>query len=207
MSNETNQALTIVERGRDFRVSNGEEYSAAGELVKAAKAMINAIKADYKPQKQAADAAKKTILDAEKAKLTPLEMMVAEIEGKMIGWKSEQRRIADAETNRLAAEARDTQEAAASAAAAGDFAVAESLSHEATQLETRVVASMETIPDVDGISDRMNWRAEVVDINLIPRKYLLVDMPALNAIARRMKGSMNIPGVRAVGVPSMAVKS
>ena len=58
-----------------------------------------------------------------------------------------------------------------------------------------------------GISTRVNWKAELVDIKALckavadgtwPVNLVAANMPALNQMARAAKNNLNIPGVRAI---------
>jgi hypothetical protein len=52
-----------------------------------------------------------------------------------------------------------------------------------------------TIRPISGISIRKIWKFRVVDANLIPREYLLVDESKLGKLATTLKESATVPGV------------
>ena len=60
--------------------------------------------------------------------------------------------------------------------------------------ETPVVIAMTEKPK--GVSYSQKWMAEVIDIDKVPREYLIPNMQALNGIAQSTKGTIQIPGVK-----------
>lgn len=52
-------------------------------------------------------------------------------------------------------------------------------------------------PKVEGVSYREVWEFEIVNEALIPREYLVPDLKRIGGVIRAMKGSAQIPGVRA----------
>ena len=60
-------------------------------------------------------------------------------------------------------------------------------------------------PTPAAISFRKVWDVEIVDPNLVPREYLLIDVPALRKVCQATKGQIQIPGVRFVQRESVAV--
>lgn len=66
------------------------------------------------------------------------------------------------------------------------------------------------VPKVEGLSKRTDWSAEVTDFKALvqavasgsaPLEALSPNMTCLNALARAAKGTMSIPGVKAVSKP------
>lgn len=62
-----------------------------------------------------------------------------------------------------------------------------------------------TVPKVSGVRKTTTWRAEVYDLTMVPRKYMVPDQKQLDAIARATKGPSPIPGVRFTPVESSAI--
>lgn len=61
----------------------------------------------------------------------------------------------------------------------------------------------------EGMSVRKNWRAKIVDINLVPMEYCLkeANMPMLHALAKKEEKPSTIPGVEFFNDANLAVKS
>lgn len=51
-------------------------------------------------------------------------------------------------------------------------------------------------PTPTAISFRKTWEVEIVDPNLVPREYLLIDVAALRKVCVATKGQIQVPGVR-----------
>ena len=47
-----------------------------------------------------------------------------------------------------------------------------------------------------GISYRDKWTPEIINVNLVPREYLVPNMQAIEKIGQATKGSIPIPGVK-----------
>lgn len=136
----------------------------------------------------------------------------------VIGWEqAEQARVArEREAARLAAEqaAREQAEAearAASAKSAKARAAAEALAQEAAQ---RVDAALVTVTQepMRGVRSehattgvRYEWSVEVVDEALVPRQYLVVDLPRLRAAVK--SGVREIPGCNVFQKPVVATRT
>lgn len=60
-------------------------------------------------------------------------------------------------------------------------------------------------PTPAAISFRKTWEVEIVDPNLVPREYLLIDTVALRKVCVATKGQIQIPGVRFVQREGVAV--
>lgn len=121
---------------------------------------------------------------------------------------AEQRRLqAEAETRRL--------EEAAALEARGDTKAAERLIEQpvAVPIVTPAPVFMPTppavaaAPKVAGISYGEVWDFEVTDEALVPREYLMLDDVKIGRVVRAMKGSTNIPGIKAVRGRSQRVRA
>lgn len=108
------QSLTLYEQALTLTISDQPSFAAAGELGKTLRLMEKEILDHYKPIKQAQDAAKKVILDKEKADLAPVQEAMGIVRKTMNVFLQEQERIRQEEerVKRLAAEeaARKEQE-------------------------------------------------------------------------------------------------
>lgn len=115
----------------------------------------------------------------------------------------EEHRKARAEEARLEEfarkEAAEMKERAKDEAFAGNTEAAQELEQQAAVTETMTPIVSANIKKVEAVAMKTYWSAEVVDLNLVPREFMVVDMPKLNALARATKGPSSIPGVKFVG--------
>lgn len=82
-----------------------------------------------------------------------------------------------------------------------ELALTQATSQAELQAAVAVVA-----PKVEGVIEREEWRAEVVDVTLIPREYFVLDITRLHREAKQLKGAFDVPGVRAVRGVGVAIR-
>lgn len=205
------EILTIAE---SLEVTTAAEYNQAAEVLKKIKAQAKRIK------------------DAEEAIIKPVKEGVAFIDGffkqllnslEIQGEKPLKSRIitfTDAEDarrreeqNRLRREAAERQavideenrKAAEAARAAGDPTKAAEIEMAKPTVVVPIVP--EDTSEVSGISTRTDWKYEIVDPNLVPDEWWIIDEKALGAHARSMKEKANVPGVRFYPVKGIAARA
>lgn len=118
------------------------------------------------------------------------------------GFVMEEQRKARAEEARLAEIARkqaeELKEKAKDEAFAGNVEVAQDLEQQAEETETLVPTVQANVRKVEAVAMKTYWSAEVIDFNLVPREYLVIDQKKINALAVATKGPSSIPGVKFV---------
>lgn len=177
--------------GAEIAVIDQQSYEQAGEILRNIATVKKEIKALFAEPKKKAAEAHKAICSAENEVLAKVTARENEIRQKMSNyWQAEQKRIA-AEQERKRKEAEEMARIAAEAEAAGD----EETAAEAVAIAAVTEATVTEAPKAAGVSMREVWRAKVVDLNKVPREYLIVNQSALDALAKATKGSINIPGV------------
>jgi hypothetical protein len=73
-----------------------------------------------------------------------------------------------------------------------------------------VVAPVIEIPKaaaVSGVSTRKTWDVEIVNVNDIPREYMVADIKAITAFVRATKGKNRVAGCRIIEREIMAVRA
>lgn len=70
----------------------------------------------------------------------------------------------------------------------------------AKQLEGTGISVLPSVklekPKLQGTSVRNRYDFDIVDVNLIPRQYLIVDTAAIGKVVRALKEKTNIPGIK-----------
>ena len=119
-------------------------------------------------------------------------------------WLAEQEKIkAEAEAQRVVEEA---LRKAAAAEAKGQNDKAEQILNKAAALETKIAEKIEAANNLAtapiparvqtvGISTRQDWDVRLIDINLVPREYMMWDEVKSRKAMRDSKGTIKIPGV------------
>jgi len=209
------EASPFVDRAKAIVVTNTEEHSAALESIKALRGFEKKITEHFEPARKAFDTAKKELLLARDRLIAPIYNARVVIDKTCLGYETEQRRIADAETERLQAEARKQEEErrlneAVEAENAGDAELADQLLDEPAP--TPVVYVAPALAKVEGMSTQVRWGHEVVEFAALvcyiagvktlsrPEDLTLLQPNAVNLNRRAVeqRGELRIPGVRAV---------
>ena len=117
--------------------------------------------------------------------LQPLVLVRDKVRGIRKAWEEAERRAAEAEENRLQAEAQKTREREVNA----QLRKGEIGKREAEQLKLEVpkVTVKPSIPTISGVQSRRNWTFEIVDARLIPDKFWIVDVQAIGRMVRETK--------------------
>ena len=147
------------------------------------------------------DESKKRIMDLFRDPLDRLAQAKQSTKGAMLDFRAEQFRaariaeaVAEAERLRVVAEQEAAKQAAVEAAMdAGEIFEAEAIARVVPPAPPAVVVA-EPIK-VQGIAVRKIWRFRVVDTDMVPRAYLVVNERALADLATAMKGEASVPGV------------
>ena len=210
--------VTDIEfRAESFLIQTEEEYSAAGEFGKELKKKSAAVTAFFKPMKDNAYQAHRAICEREKAMLAPLQNAEKIIKRSMSAYVQEQerkrreaeeamRRAAEAERERMLAEA-------AARDAAGDTQGAEEAFSEAVVMDeaTRYTAPAAPSPKVAGVSTSKDWEIDEIVDAAVPVEWSgmelrPVDRAAVMRLIRASKGSIKIPGVSYHEVAKMSFR-
>lgn len=202
-----------------LRIVDQATYDKACDAMKRAKLYVKETEAFFAPMKAKAHAAWKEVCNQETNVVSPVKSVIQTISREVVRWDDEQKRIRREAQRRLEEEARKRAEDERIAQA---VALEQSGAHtevvEAV-LETPVVAVPVVAPSTFQKSNaaivRETWTAEVTDLHALVKaaakdKNLLgllqVNQSALNGMARALKETMSIPGVKAVPQKSVATR-
>ena len=194
-----NQAISL----RDFArarviITNDDLKPANDDLIlirKVKKAMEEKRKEYLKPFQ---DHVKETN-DAYKTLMEPIEEADKLTANKMLAFDAEQKRkIREAEAieaEKLALAKREAE------LKGGEITV-----------DLTDVAKPEVVPDrirtdMGSSGQRDNWKWELVDLNLVPQEYLMINAGMLTPIVKASKGKLTIPGIRIYNEPIIAYRS
>jgi hypothetical protein len=130
--------------------------------------------------------------------LQPLVLVRDKVRGIRKAWEEAERRAAEAEENRLQAEAQKVREREVNA----QLRKGEIGKREAEQLKLEVpkVTVKPSIPTMQGVQSRRNWTFEIVYARLIPDRFWVVDAQAIGRMVRETKdkalAEKTCPGIR-----------
>jgi len=214
------EALSWPERARSITITNQQSYSIAATLLIDISALAKRIQDHHKPIKDAAYAAHKVAVAAEKRLLDPLDEARTILRRGIGTWESEQELIRLRLERKARDEARKQEEEMrlALAVQAEELGADEVTTEEilSTPMVTVAPVVAPTFERVSGVSTSQRWHAEVMDLKALCRsvgegkasvEFVQPNLTALNALARAMKSTLNVPGVRAVAETSVAART
>jgi hypothetical protein len=201
-------------------VNDPPSQEAASALLLTVAQMRREIADTFQPMKEAAHRAHKVICDQERNVDAPLAQAEATLKNRIGAFVQEQRRLAFVEEQRLRdQEAERARQEADKAAidqaidqavdleARGDVKAAEAVLASPAPVPVRYVAPAPVAPavaQVKGVSTRLEWDFRILDINQIPREYLLVNESAIRTLGKTTQGRARIAGVEFFEKPVVA---
>lgn len=197
---------TILDAAARFLVVSPETYATGADYLREIRIMQDRVASTFRPTIQAAHKAHKTAIAAEKQFKGPLADAEKAIRNEMARWKQEEDRKQREEEERLLAQARKEEEERRLAEAErlekdGHAEAADAVVEAPLSVAVPVVPT--TVPKVENVSWRDNWKYRVTNIALVPDEYTLrvPNDSVLGAFAKRTKGQTGVPGVEFYNEP------
>lgn len=204
---EIKDSVTNVERmASEITIQSDGDLQKAVDFVKTIKESAGKVTEFFKPMKDSAYKAHKSVCDREKGMLKPLQAAEKEVKGKIGCWTREQERIRlekEAEMRRTAeAESARKLEEAARLEAEGKTEEAEVALQDAqyTEEAARNMTVTAAATKADGLSTQKSWEITEVDsskvqVEINGIEIRPVDTGALMKIIKMSKGKVVIPGI------------
>lgn len=217
------EAQSWSARARALTITDRDSCLHASQLLRSIKGLRSQIQLWFEPHieaametKRKADAARKALVDEKDRMEAPLVDAEGVIKRSLLTFEQEQERVRQAEERRLQAEAqaeaeRVTLEAAAAleleASATGDAEMLQEAQDILAQpIEAPVVSVARTVPKVQGVTYRDQWKAHPeVDVKALagavasgtaPSTFLAPNLTAINQFARATQGAQPVAGIR-----------
>lgn len=200
----------MVKTYDNYAIESSENYSGAGEHLKIIKSKAKELDNLRKSLTQPLDESKKRIMGFFKKPLEYLANAEAAVKSAMLKWQQKQEAIRRAEEQRLAEiqrkeaerlerEARAAEEKANKLKTEKAKAAAEERAkelREKAETVTSIAPAVESkVEEVNGISTKKIWKFRIVDVNKIPRKYMVPDEKLIGKMGRVTNGKEQIDGV------------
>lgn len=207
------QVENLVIRSKDLVIANQEQLVLAALLLIDVKNRYKELDAQRKTITNPMDAAKKAVMDLFRNPLTKLEKAEEGLKKAIMKYDDERKEIARIEQARVqklidqenAKQQKLIDQKIERAEAAGKIEKVEDL---ILQKENIIpIAAPVVAPKIEkpsSVSYKITYAAEVVDINLVPREYLVANIQALTKIGQATKGTISIPGVKFTEVKTLA---
>lgn len=204
------RALSVPERAKEIVIQDSQSFERAGGILTAIKALRGEINEAFDPIIKKAYAAHKEAVAQKKRAEVPLVEAEKYLKPQIAKYIAEQERIQRAEEERLRYEAAKQAEeeqlqAALAAEEAGDRAEAAAIIEDDNPLPPIILS--DPTPKLEGVSVRKLWKFRIVDVNKIPRQYMLPDEKAIGAVVRGLRDKANIPGIEVYAVDSVAAEA
>jgi hypothetical protein len=201
----TTQITRTVEHVMLVKVVDDATYAQAGEDLVASKLLEQRIHEHYDDDCAAAHKLHKSLTSKRTIALAAVSNIRAYLTGQRTGYQ-EMRERERREAERVAQAALKAEEDARALADAalleqqGQPELAASVIEAALEAPPTPVVIPSSLPKTDGVAPTERWAFEVVDPQLVPREYLMVDEKRVGAIVRAMKGETRIHGIRVFSV-------
>ena len=205
------KASLLVQDAITLKVIDPATQHQASQVLLAIAALRKEVADTFRPMKEAAFRAHRTICEQEKKHDQPLADAERAVKAQIGNFVAVQQRLArEAEEaarkvaqERAEREAREESERRAIAdaealQAMGDTAGAEAVLENPAPMPVRYVAPAPIAPQVAqvaGISTREDWDFRVVNEAAVPREYLLINESAIRALGKTTKGKARIAGI------------
>ncbi len=205
------ETQTLAKTYENYTIDSIEKYQFSAQDLKAVKAKAKELTETRMSLTRPIEESKKKIIALFNAPLEFLVKAEGSIKRAMVGWQDEQEKIRQAEQARLD-KLQQEKEAKLRAAAEKEAArianlktdaAKERATAKAEELKAQADATAEAqmvveskVEEVSGISTRKVWKFEVVDINELPREYMVADEAYIGKIVRASQGKKEIPGVK-----------
>lgn len=200
----------MVKTYDNYIVVSQDNYASAGRDLLLVKTKIKELDELRKSLTRPLDESKKRIMEFFNKPLDFLERTKTAIDEAAKKWLTEQERIRQAEENRLAEiqrkaaaelerKAKETEDKAATFKTAKAREAAEA---KAAELREQAAETVSIAPVVEskvdavvGMSTRKVWKFKIVDVNKIPREYLIPDEKLIGKMGEVTKGTRKIDGI------------
>jgi len=193
------ESEALVKTCENFQIETAEAYSGAGEDLKKIKAKIKELDELRKSLTKPLDESKKKIMDFFRKPLDYLGKVQTDVNSAMVRWNNKQEAIRQAEQTRLLEEqkkeANRLARLAEKAEQRGDESKAEEFKGRAAVVQSVAPIVENKVDRVAGLTKTVNWKFRIVDINKIPREYMLPDEVKIGQIGRAKKGTEKIDGI------------
>ena len=203
-------AMTLRSRAEAFAIETATGYAEGGDFLKQVRRVRTNIKDTFDPPIKAAHAAHRAMIAARDEHDKPLADAESIVKTRMGAWKA-------AEDGRREAQQRAAREAERKAEEERVLAQAVELEAEnrpaeaervlAAPVEVAPVVIRSAVPKVAGVSTGKVWKWEIVDRELIPREYFVLDDKAIRAVVRSQKSQARIPGIRFYSENTVSVRA
>lgn len=194
------RASNVIAKIKTITITDDEQYEYAGEVLKTAQLLKKDMLAFTKPHKDYWNKGKAAVMDVEHALVDPLDKVLDTFGRSMGKYQADLEQQRKIEREMVLAQQKAEMDASALEIAqgleeSGDSAGAQAVIEQAAKMQPEV--NVESFaPHVRGTAKRTTWLFEIVDPELVPDKYWVINEQMIQAEVNACKENTNIPGVR-----------
>ena len=206
------EVSNFVEENNPIVVNNKEDLTKATACIRGIKGMCEKVKSSFDPIVEQAHKAHKEAIGQRDKYLKPLldlekrfKDAILVFNRKMEEEQRERTRKANEEMAKRAEE--EKQRLLTESKKTDDVWEQEELKEKAQAIVPVTCEHPGKAIDQEGLIIRKNWKAKVINPELIPREYLCVNMPLLNEMSKDFKGQLKVNGVEFYQESSVSTRS
>lgn len=200
---QCDELVSTAQAMLSLHVINKATSVKAGFALKTAKEARRDLEDLRKQLTRPIDEEKKAIMNEFHGRLAACDVVIAHLERELKTWietekkrQAEEKRAAEEAAKKEQERKQDELKAEAKELEVNwDFVKAQEVIEKAEIVRVPVVVVPEVRPLIRGLTERKAYKAKVVDVQLIPRNYLIPDEKALGELARSSRGKAVVPGV------------
>ncbi len=206
----------ILNDAKQLIIKDNDQYTLANELLKKVKGKQKELDVERKSITKPIDIAKKAAMDLYRPSQDALTKAENVLKNGIVTFATEQEKKRKADEEKLRKEEEKKAKAkqgklnerAEKAEAEGKTEKADELREQAEEVETDVAFVLpESTERQQGVHFKENWKAQVFDENIVPRKYMIIDYKKLDKLAQAIKGKSDIPGVKFVSEKTVVAQA
>lgn len=193
----------ILARMEALTIENAEQFKETAEFTQRIRGKQKEVIELFEPERKKTDEAHKAVTKQINSFLDPLKEAEKIVKKKLGDYRTVQERKRREEEQRKLAElkARAEDQLLEEAEANGDESILdEEIMVAKPDLETE-------IPAMKGISFTTVWHFQIVDVNQIPRDYMMPDEKKIGEVVRALKDKADIPGIRVFSEQQVGARS
>ena len=199
------ETVELVEKDNQFQeITTAEEWDKAGAYLKSVKKLYKDLEAKRLSMTRPLDDSKKKIMAMFKPTLGKLLAVEAAVVRVISDYQDRVRRQqAEELAKREAEEKKLREEQEKKAQVLADAGLAD-MAEAVQAAEVEMPEAVEPIRSKPaGITERTYWKFRVLNIEMIPTEYLMVDTVKINKVVSAMKEKTTIPGIEVYSKKSM----
>jgi hypothetical protein len=209
------EALAWPDRAKAAVITDADTYATACGLLLGIKDLRKKIAETFDPHVRRAHEAHKALVKEKADAEAPLTQAEVILKGALTAYDREQERLRQEEQRRIDEAARREAERLALEQAAALEAEGHATGDAAMVAEAHAIIdapiapvpmapAVKATPKVAGVALRKSWAFRIVNANLVPRQYHVIDESKIRGVVRSLGQAANIPGVEVYEETSVA---